>query len=138
MHNIITLFLVILFMSDGFLVLLALFLSFDLFIISSLRIFLIWGFWLPRSHFFFLRVCVFSTVVNSLSYLSYHLSQVTIFSSKSFFETFKIEVFKISVNQLFWFRFLESSFEHGIDHMMMITKTSFKRLSIFKRKLSVS
>ena len=53
------------------------------------------------------------------------------------FETFKIEVWKISINQRFRFRFLENSFEYGMDHMVMITKTGFKRLSIFKRNLSV-
>ena len=62
---------------------------------------------------------------------------VTIFSSKSFLKLSKLEVFKISINQLFQFRFLESSFEHDTGHMMMITKTSFKGLSIFKRKLFV-
>ena len=60
------LFLVIL-MPDGFLVLLALFLSFDLFIFSCIRVLLIWGFGYHEDIFLGEEgVCLFSTVVNFL------------------------------------------------------------------------
>ena len=89
-------------MSDGFLVLLALFLSFDLFIISYLGVLITWGFRLPGSHF---SLCF------SLSGPFFLFPEIC--------------------------RFLESCFEHGIDHQMTVTKTSFKRLSILKSKLFV-
>ena len=96
-----------------------------IFILSCLQVLFICCFWFLWSHIFFFGVRLLSTEVN------YFMK----FSIGSFaFKHFKRELSKISVNQLFWPRFLESSFQHNMDHtMMMITKTSFKGVSICKK-----
>ena len=69
--------------------------------------------------------------------LSKEINYFIKFSIWSFtFQTFKRELLKISVNQLFRLRFLESSFQHYMDHMMMIIKTSFQDIKVFIKILN--
>ena len=79
------------------------------------------------NHIFFFGARLLSTEAN------YFIK----FSIWSFtFKTFKRELLKISVNQLFRLRFLESSFQHHMDHMMMIIKASFNDIEVFLKILN--